>query len=148
MKFIKKHITLVVAIVVILLIVAGLLILNDIFNPSESKAIYGNRLEEVDKHKISNDTQTKVKEALSEGATSVEMRISGRIIYIDVKVNGDTSVESAKNLGNKALEVFTDDEKGYYDIQVMIDNDVNTNQFPIIGYKHHSKTAMTWTKDR
>ena len=45
-------------------------------------------------------------------------------------------------------EEFTEEEKGFYDIQVIIESDTNTTQFPIIGYKHHSKAAYTWTKDR
>ena len=80
MKFIKKHINAIVGLGVILLAIIGLLILKDIFYPTENKAIYG--------------------------------------------------------------------IKNYYDIQFIIENDTNTAEFPIIGYKHHTKPEISWTKDR
>ena len=74
--------------------------------------------------------------------------MAGRIIYVTMEVNGDTSRDDAKGLGNKTLESFSDAEKKYYDIQILIKNDSNKDQFPIIGYKHHAKDAIVWTKDR
>ena len=147
-KFVKKHINAIVAIGVIVLIVIGLFILKDIFFPEENVAIYGNRLEGRDKVKISDATKKKVKEDLKEGTKSVEVRIAGRIIYVDVVVNDDVSKETARSLGDKAVAVFSDKEKAYYDIQILINNKANQNQFPIIGYKHHTKGSISWTKDR
>ena len=148
MNFIKKHINAIVALGVIALTVIGLLILKSIFFPNENKAIYGNRLEGRDKVKITKEKMNKVKEELKEGTTSVKVRVAGRIIYIDVMVNNETSKETARGLGDKALGVFSDEEKAYYDIQVLFDNEGNQEQFPIIGYKHHTKSAIVWTKDR
>ena len=34
------------------------------------------------------------------------------------------------------------------DIQILINNKANTEQFPIIGYKHHTKGGIAWNKDR
>ena len=36
----------------------------------------------------------------------------------------------------------------FYDVEVMIDKDGESTQFPIIGYKHHSKKDFVFTKDR
>ena len=148
MKFIKKNTNALVGIgIIILIVIALLLIKNELFF-NENTAIYGSRIENIDKYKISNATKEKVKSSLSENTQDVKVRIAGRIIYIEMKVNGDTSLDAAKSLGTKALEAFSDTEKRYYDIQVLIENDANAGQFPIIGYKHHSKDALVWTKDR
>ena len=39
-------------------------------------------------------------------------------------------------------------QKEFYDVEVMIDKDNDSTQFPIIGYKHHSKNDFVFTKDR
>ena len=147
-KIVDKHMSLIVAIGIALLVFVGFMILKGIFFPSEAKAIYGNRLEGRSEVEITDETKNKIKEDLNAGTTSVNVRIAGRIIYIDVKGDGSLTVPAAKELGNKALAVFSDKEKAYYDIQIIIENDTNTTQFPIIGYKHHTKTAISWTKDR
>ena len=147
-KFIDKHMSLIVAIGIALLVFIAFMVLKGIFFPEEAKAIYGTRLEGRDKVKITEEKIASVKSALDEGTANVNVRIAGRIIYIDVEADAGLTPVAAKELGNKSLSVFSDAEKSYYDIQVIVVNESNTNQFPIIGYKHHAKTAFVWTKDR
>ena len=49
---------------------------------------------------------------------------------------------------NEEARNIIDNIKNYYDIQFIIENDTNTAEFPIIGYKHHTKPEISWTKDR
>ena len=148
MEFVKKHMSLLIAIGIFVLIFIGFLILKSVFFPSEAKAIYGDRLKGRDKVEISEATKNKVKAELSDSTSKVNVRVAGKIIYIDMTVTGNVNVAAAKGLANKALAVFSDQEKAFYDIQVIISSDTDTTHFPIIGYKHHSKTAYSWTKDR
>ena len=148
MKFIKEHTSLVVAIAVFLLALIGFFILKSVLFPGEAKAIYGNRLEGIEKVKISDATKKKITDKLADKTSKAEVRVAGKLIYIDMTVVGDVDVNGAKGLANSALEEFTDAEKSFYDIQAIISSDSNTTQFPIIGYKHHTKSAFTWTKDR
>ncbi len=148
MKFIKKHMSLVVALVIFVLVFIGFLILKNVFFPNEAKAIYGNRFEGRDKVEISDTTKKKIEDKLKEKTSRVEVRVAVKLIYIDMKVTGDVNVAGAKELANQALAEFSDAEKAYYDIQAVIESDTNTTQFPIIGYKHHNRKAYTWTKDR
>ena len=138
MSFVKKHINKFVALGIIALVVAALLILKGIFFPAESKAIYGNRLE----------GRNKVKSDLAKDSSSVNVRIAGRIIYIDVVVKDDVSKDKAKEMFGSTVNTFSAKEQSYYDIQVIMDNKANQDQFPIIGYKHHTKSSISWTKDR
>ena len=148
MKFIKKHLSAIIAIIVFILVVVGLFLMKDFFLPTETKVIYGNRLEGIEKVKITEEKKNAVKTALQEETASVTVRVAGRIIYIDIKANGEVSQEAAKAFGPKVLEVFSDEEKNYYDIQFLIENDTNPGQFTILGYKHHTKGDISWTRDR
>lgn len=147
-RFIKKHINLFVFIGIIILAILGVVMAKNLFFPSETTAIYGTRLEGRDKVKISNETKTKIKEGLNENTESVNVRVSGKIIYVVVNGTAELTVETAKAFGGNVVEYLTEEEKAFYDIQLLIDNKANTNQFPIIGYKQHTKTDFVWTKDR
>lgn len=148
MNFIKKNSSLIVGILVFVAVLVGIFTIKNILLSDESKVLYGTRLEGKKDVEIKASTKKNVENKLKENASKVSLRIAGRIINISVKVNDETSLDSAKELGNKALEEFSEKEKKYYDFQFLIENDKNTNQFPIIGYKHHTKDNITWTKDR
>ncbi len=148
MKFIKKNISIVVAILVFILIVVGLLVLKEVMFPTENKAIYGTRLEGIDKVPINKEKRNNIIASFKDISSSVTVRVAGRIVYINVKTNGDVTRDSAKDYSNRTLEVFSEEEKNFYDIQFLIDNAENGAQFPIMGYKHHSKQEISWTKDR
>ena len=147
-KFIKKHSHLIVGIIIIaFLLIIGIMAKNFFF-PNEAEAYYGTRLEGADKIKISDKKKEELKEEFKESSKSITVRIQGRIIYLDVKVKEDISVDKSRELSNKTLEKLSDDEKAYYDVQFIISNEKDTEHFPIIGYKHHTKTAISWTKNR
>ena len=148
MKFIKKHINAIVGLGVILLVIIGLLILKDIFYPTENKAIYGTRTEGVKKNPIKDEHKNAIIAAFNGKANSTTIRIAGRIIYIDIKLNGEITRDEAKNISGASLGQLPDNIKNYYDIQFIIENDTNTAEFPIIGYKHHTKQGISWTKNR
>ena len=147
-KFFKRHKGIVIGVILLVLVVVGLLAAKNFFFPEETGLYYGNRLEGRDKVKISNETKTKIQDVFKDRSSSAKVRIAGRIIYIDVVVNDDVSRDDAKDMGNKALEILSDQEKVYYDIQLLINNKANQEQFPISGYKHHTKDSIRWNKDR
>lgn len=42
-------------------------------------------------------------------------------------------------------------KKKYYDFQIFLkksDKAENSKQFPVVGYKHHVRDEIRWTKDR
>ena len=147
MKFIKKNINIILGVLILVLILGVGIFLKVMFFPSDSKVIYGNRLEGIEKVKIKDSKIKDMKKAISDTSKSVNIRIAGRIIYVDTVVNKDVNLETAKGYGNKILELLSEEEKNYYDVQLMIDKE-DSSQFPIIGYKHHANAAIIWTKDR
>ena len=149
MKFIKKHKGLIIVlIIVIALLVLGFIFAKNFFFSDEESAIYGSRLNGIEKVKLKDTKLKEIEGALAEGTTKVTVRLAGRLIYIDIKVAEGINSEAARAIGNKSLDFFSEEEKAYYDIQILMDSDTDETQFPILGYKHHTKQAINWTRDR
>lgn len=148
LKFLKNHSRLIVGIIIVIFIIIIGIIVKNFFFPDDATAYYGTRLEGIEKVKISDKKKESLKEAFKDSSKSINIRLAGRIIYVDVTVNEGVSVDTARDLSNKTLEKLSDEEKGYYDVQFMIANEKDTDHFPIIGYKHHTKTAISWTRNR
>ena len=150
MDFVKKNKFTILAVIVFLVVVMLLVQVKNLFFPDEGGAIYGNRLEGIEKVKIDNTTkQSIIKNITNDGiAKKATVRLSGRIIEVVIEVNEETSVDSSKELTKKILDKLSEDEEKYYDIQVFIKKNNNTSNFPIIGYKHHEKEDFSWTKNR
>lgn len=149
MKFIKKHLGLVIVLIIlIVLAILGFIFAKKFFFSDEESAIYGSRLNGIEKVKITDKKLKEIETSLAEGTSSVTVRLSGRLIYVDIKVPEGTTRDAAIGIGNKTLDFFSDEEKAYYDIQVLIGSDTDETQFPILGYKHHTKEAINWTRNR
>lgn len=148
MKFLKKNISAIVAVIVFVLVVVGLLYLKDVFNADDATAIYGSRLEGREQIEITEERINQLKDSIKDSSNETTVRIAGRIIEVIVDVKDDISIKDAKELGTPIVYTFTEEERGYYDIQIFLTNEKNTTQFPAIGYKHHTKAGLTWTKDR
>ena len=148
MKIRKRVLRIVILVVLLIIGVGTALFLKEFFFSNDEKVIYGTRLKGIEKNKISNETKENAKASIKEEVSNVEIRIAGKIVYITIKVKEGTTLDVAKALGAKPLEAFSAEEKSYYDFQVMIDCETENPQFPIIGYKQHSRETITWTKDR
>ena len=147
-KYGKKNSGKVIGITVLILVIIAILLIKNLFMFDDFQAIYGTRLEGISKVAVTNKEKTAVKNSIGDAAKKVNVRTAGRIIDILIVVSKETSLEDAKKLGEKTLESFSDEQKKFYDIQIMIETDEESNQYPIIGYKHQSRDAITWTKDR
>ena len=148
MKFLKKHRNLTVLLLIVIALVIAFLILKDTVSFDESTAVYGNRLDGIEEVEITTEQKDKVKEALKEKSSSVTVRVAGKLVNIIVETNAEVTLEEAKAMGPTALEIFTPEQKAFYDFQFLINNQENQTQFPIIGYMQRSRDTINWTKDR
>ena len=108
MKFLKKNISAIVAVVVFVLVVAGLLYFKQVFNADEATAIYGSRLEGRETVEIPQERINKLKESIQESSNKTTVRIAGRIIEVMVDVKDNVSIQDAKNLGTPIVFAFTE----------------------------------------
>lgn len=149
MNFIKRNKGTIIAIAVFIVLVIILFQLKNIFFPNTGKAIYGNRLDGIDKVEISDSTYKEVENKLKEEAISnVSTSTSGKLVKIFITVNDDVTIDTAKSYGGKVLEPFTNEQKKFYDFQIYISKNTESKEFPIIGYKHHNNDNISWTKNR
>ena len=149
MKMVKKNKYTIIAVVLFIILVFCLFEAKQLFFPNEGKAIYGDRL--VGKVEVSKETYKNVESKVKENSkvTNVTVRESGKLINVSITVQQDTSIDEAKNLKTAVLEPFNDSQKGYYDFQIFVKKDEESeNNFPIIGYKHHNSSDFVWTKNR
>ena len=151
LNFIKKRKLLILLLILIILIIVLSIKIIGIFTENEEGAIYGERLS-VKSVKIDTSKETDtIKAKIGESVKSISIRRQGRILNILITVNDDKSRDDSKNIAKDAIGELSDKIKEYYDIQLFISKDGDSEdkgQFPILGYKHHTKENITWTKDR
>ena len=114
--------------------------------PVFSNNKYGDRLDGIKDHKISTDTVKDIENSLKENdkVTDVTYNNEGRILDFIITVSNDMSTEDAKKLGDTILDKISDDDKKYYDIQILIDTEEENDNYPIAGYKHKSEDNFTY----
>lgn len=147
-KIKNKKVVLIIAICALILLLLLIKLLSD--NVNDTEAIYGNRLEGIEQVEIKNSTKSSIIKNIeeTEKTEKVSVNVQGKIINISITLKEDTSRDDAKQLGDKVLEKLSDKEKEFYDVQVFIKKTTEDASFPIIGYRHHTKTSFTWTLDR
>ena len=114
--------------------------------PVFSNNKYGDRLDGIEDHKISSDTVKDIENSLKENdkVTDVTYNNEGRILDFIITVSNDMSTDDAKKLGDTILDKISDDDKKYYDIQILIDTEEENENYPIAGYKHKSEDNFTY----
>lgn len=149
-KYMKDHKIVVVAVILLLMIICFAFFLKQMFFSNSKNIVYGNRLDGIEEVKVTSSEQKSLIETL-EGDSSVKTvkyHLQGKIINVIITVNDDIGVDTAKALTGRVLEFFNDDQKKFYDFQVMVKKENGASDFPIIGYKHSNKDGFSFTKDR
>lgn len=135
-------------IVIISLILIGVGLVKYFYSSSGDK--YGDRLNGIEKHKLSNTLADDIKALYESGVESVSVDTKGKIIYVIMDVSDGVSKVDAQSYAIKALDVFSDDDKSFYDIQFMItckNASEETTTYPMEGYKNSNNTQVVWTNN-
>ena len=150
MKFIKKHKMAIIAIfVTIIICILTYFTLKSMFIFGNGSDKYGNRLDGIEEVLITNEQVQKLTNEMSEikDIISIKYDLKGRLVYIIIEVSNETAIEVSKGYANKILSYFDDNQKEYYDFQVMIKSDSKESEvYPIIGAKHKTSTGFVWTE--
>lgn len=151
MKFIKENkFTIIAIIIFIVLVVAGVKI-KDLLVPDEGKAVYGDRLDEINKYELKTSLFSDMKTKLLEDTRILDFRekIHGKIINLMITVGDDVNINDAKSIANSTIAYFLNDELSYYTLQVyVLKNNEELNNFPIVGYKGTHSDTLVFSKDR
>lgn len=150
MKYIKKNkwvlIPMSVFIVVMIFAIIGIV---NLVVPNDKKNLYGNRLENIEANKINEENIKNIEEQLlnTGKVKSVNYDLKGKLINYVLVINDDADRVTAQNLTSKILEGFDQNIKEFYDFQVFIKTETESEIFPIIGYKHFSSVNFVWTNN-
>ena len=157
MKFLKEHAKLIAIVVIFVLAVIILFsIYNSIFLNNSSK--YGDRLKGIDEVKVTSNLEKEIKENIKtlDITKSVEIKeMINNVFEFNDKFVSEIMVPRNKIFAldidmtiAEVIEKLSDKQKKYFDVQIFIKKSSKDEKFPIIGYKHHNKDNITWTKDR
>ena len=145
-KFIKEHkkqclIGGAIFLVIFLIIMIWLFVI-----PLFSNNKYGDRLEGIDKHKISSSTIDDIKNTIKENkqVNEVTYHSEGRILNFIINVSADMKKEDAKALDDIILDKISKENQSYYDIQILIDTDEENQNYPIAGYKNKAQEDFVY----
>lgn len=141
----KKGIKIGLAIFFIIIILSSIWLF---IMPSFKTNKYGNRLKDLDKHKISKDTISEIKKKADENDSVLKITYhrEGRIINIVMTVDSNLGVDQAKEFAGSLLSPIKDEDKSYYDIQVLIKANDKSDNYPIIGYKNKNSDSLSFSK--
>lgn len=147
MSFIKKHkLVIIFSTIFLVLLVLAAFGLFKLLYPNYSKDKYGDRLKGIEEYKLDNDTLNSIKNGLNEtgNVLDVQYHISGKIINFIITVDPNLQLDIAKSLGNKILELLDDKYETFYDVQVFLNANSESEIYPAIGYKHKDAISFTW----
>lgn len=118
----------------------------------DSSSKYGDRLENIEKYpfleKEQNEFANKLKE--DELILDVDVRTSGKIIYITVEFESKVTLVEAQSKALASLDNLSEDILSFYDIQYMIkaDSTENTEGYQIMGSHNISGSGgIVWNNN-
>lgn len=147
MNFIKRHklLTIFIGLILVFIVLVSVILFQLL--GGHTKDAYGNRLNNIDKVEIAKTVSDKLEKEITEDefVIKTDYVLKGRLINILIELKDETELDKAKEIGNRVITYFTEEELSYYDIQVLVksDND-KSEKYPIIGYKHKTREAINW----
>lgn len=142
----NKGFAIICALALILFIIMVVIFVRLLVGGSSNK--YGNRLDGIDKVKISNEVYESVKEEVKdiEGVNDVSVRLQGKIVYTTIELSDSISADKAKEIAKNTLDNYTEDELKYYDFSFFLKWKGEESDKVITGNKHHNLEDITWIK--
>ena len=126
----------------ILLIAFIILFVFPAFNNNK----YGDRLDDIEEHEIPSSDIDDITSELEnqEGVKNVSYHDEGRILNFIMTVDPSLILETAQGYSSIILDGISKDNKSYYDIQLYIKADGDSDVYPVIGYKSKNNDEMTF----
>ena len=146
----KNKVLIVLGIILIICFIAIIIVtVSYFFGGSES--VYGDRLDEISEHPISDSFILEYQTSLEEDEMIEEVSFStkGRIIYVSIQFVGDTSMVEAQSKTAASLELFSEDILSYYDINFTITSDAteNSDGFTLMGARNVAGSGLVWNNN-
>ena len=143
----NKGFAIIIALGFILFLILLIIFFQMLIGGSSDK--YGNRLDGINKVKISNETFEEVKKEVTdtELVEEVSTRLKGKIVYMTIILKSDTSKDKAKEIASATLDNYSEDELKFYDFSFFLRWKGEEGDTVVTGNKHHSLDSITWTNN-
>ena len=144
MKFKNKK--LIIAAVISIVIIVILIFLG-IKISGVGQSPYGDRCDQKSNYEIDSKTLKSVKNKYKEieEVKSVDVYTKLCTIKIIVNLKSDVDLEVIKTKSKEVLELFTEDELGFYDFALYVTSDNKDSEvYPINVSKHNSREDFAW----
>lgn len=144
-----KGLSIVLGLSLILFIIMLIIFVSLFFGNGNGK--YGNRLEGIEDVKLSNSFLNNIEKSLDDDERIInsEVRLQGKIVYINFEVNSDVSIDSAKEIASLILSNFSEEELKFYDFSYLIKWTIESEEGNVVsaiaGTKHPLKENITWS---
>lgn len=155
----KKIIIIAVVLIVFLVLIIGLFRAIKHLSINRRTSEFGERCELTENIEITPSRKSEVRAAVEEHEG---MKMSNRdnnpisvecnLIKIFVLVDDETTRAQVREMSLVILEVFSEEELRFYDIQLMVDSDNEESTiFPMIGMRHkslygESRDTFAWSR--
>ena len=134
--------------VVILMALAAICIFAYIVYKNIFAGVKSRRLDGVDSHPLTKeeikDASAVYEEIEALDSVTIELNKNSKIIKIKVVLKENVDFETMKNVCNKSVEKFSEENLSFYDLEVFITSKQQSEVYPQIGYKHRSNTTFSW----
>ena len=109
MKFIKEHKITSIVILVFVCVIVLLFMTWTIFFSKGGNPVYGNRLEGIEKVKVTDSEEDKISSELKKDKSvkDVDTNIAGRTLDIVITVDDDMKLDDAKKVGSNSYKVLS-----------------------------------------
>ena len=125
MNFFKRNKVTIIFIVLFILLVFVAYKALKVLVPDEKTPVYGDRLDGIEAVKITDEQYNAIKEELEGNSfvVSTSKNLEGKLLYIVIKVKDDAKNTAVAGFPDVVLAHLSDEQKSYYDIQVLINKD-------------------------
>ena len=147
-NFIYKYRIVIVLVFLLIIGVFGFITVKQYLYPDDKLTVYGNRLDSIDKVKITDEKKNEIIKMIKEkaGIKDVKIDIQGKIINVSITASEkENTKEEMQKLCTEILLKFSSEEIKFYDFQFFIKNeDLNYN---MIGYKNKISEEVSYSDD-
>ncbi len=142
----------IVFVLVCILIVCfvAIIIVASTFFITDNKSNYGGRLDHIEEYEITQEFKDSYIDSLKENklVEDVKIRTSGRIVYVTISYKADTSLDEAKSVAAKSIELFSERILSYYDISLTIQSSGEENEgFTLMGARNTNGNGVIWNNN-
>ena len=144
----KVNVKVIAIVLVILMILAVICIFGYIVYKNIFAGVKSKRLDGVETHQLAKDEISEVKSVFNEleqlESIDVDINKNSKIIKIKIVLKEDVDFNVMKELCNTSITKITEENLEFYDVEVFIGIKSESEIYPQIGYKHRSKTVLSW----